>query len=75
MRPAQTVLDRAAQRGVTVMMVTYDTMSVVQRAESLFGRLRFGRGETHTQFNELAGKNIDMQRLISLLKLPPASST
>jgi uncharacterized protein len=74
-RPAPAVLDRAAQRNVPVLMVTDDTMSVVQRAEGLFGRMRFGRGETHTQFNELAGDNIDVQRLISLLKLPPARST
>jgi BioD-like phosphotransacetylase family protein len=74
-RPAQTVLDRAAQRKVPVLMVTSDTMSVVQRAEGLFGRMRFGRGNTPARFNELAGRNIDMQRLGSLLKLPPARST
>ena len=74
-RPAQTVLDRAAQRGVPVLMVTGDTMGVVQRAEGLFGRMRFGRGETHTRFNGLAGANVDMQRIISLLHLPPAHRT
>ena len=69
--PAQTVLDRAAQRGVAVLMVAGDTMSVVQRAEGLFGRMRFGRGETHQRFSELAGANIDIRRLTELLNLPP----
>ena len=72
-RPAQTVLDRAAQRGVTVLTVTGDTMSVVQRAEGLLGRMRFGRGETHARFSQLAADNIDMQRLIGLMKLPPVT--
>lgn len=74
-RPAQTVLDRAAQRRVPVLLVTGDTMSVVQRAEGLFGRIRFGRGDTHDHFSKLAGENIDMRRIISLLKLPPPRSS
>ena len=70
-RPAQIVLDRAAQRSVPVLMVAGDTMSVVQRAEGLFGRMRFGRGETQTRFSQLAAANLDLRRLTELLKLPP----
>jgi BioD-like phosphotransacetylase family protein len=70
--PAQTVVDRAAQRGVPVLMVTGDTLSVVQRAEGLVGKMRFGRGETHARFSQIAADNVDMQRLIEILKLPPA---
>ena len=73
-RPAATVLDRAAQRDVPVIMVPGDTLSVVQRAEGLFGHMRFGRGETHTRFSRLAGANVDIQRIIGLLKLSPPNS-
>jgi BioD-like phosphotransacetylase family protein len=73
-RPAPAVLDRATQRNVPVLMVTGDTLSVVQRAEGLFGRMRFGRGDTHARFSQLAGENLDLQRLQQLLQLPPARS-
>jgi len=35
--------------------------------------MRFGRGETHARFSQLAADNIDMQRLIGLMKLPPVT--
>lgn len=69
-RPAQAVIDRATQRNVPILMVTGDTLSVVQRAESLAGRLRFGRGDTHARFSQLAASNIDIQHLAQLLNLP-----
>lgn len=69
-RPAQAVVDRATQRGVAVLMVTGDTLGVVQRAEGLFGRVRFGRGDTHARFSQLAAANVDLERLIRLLNLP-----
>ncbi len=72
-RPAQAVLSRAEQRGVAVLVVGGDTLTVVQQAEHLFGRMRFGRGETHARFSQLAAANLDMQRLIQILQLPPPS--
>ena len=72
-RPAQAVLSRAEQRGVAVLVVGGDTLSIVQQAEHLFGRMRFGRGETHARFSQLAAANLDMQRLIQILQLPPPS--
>jgi BioD-like phosphotransacetylase family protein len=71
-RPAPTVVDRATQRGVAVLLVPGDTLSVVQSAEGLFGRLRFGRGATYARFSQLAAQQLDIPRLIKLLKLPPA---
>lgn len=69
-RPAPTVVDRATQRGVSILLVPGDTLSVVQSAEGLFGRLRFGRGATYSRFNQLAAEQLDIPRLIKLLKLP-----
>jgi BioD-like phosphotransacetylase family protein len=71
-RPAQTVVARAQERNVPILMVSGDTLSVVQRAEGLLGHMRFGRGDTHTRFNQLAAANIDLQRLEQILKLPSA---
>ncbi len=71
-RPAQTVVRRAEQRGVPILMAAGDTLGVVQRLEGLFGRMRFGRGDMHLRFSRLAAANLDFRRLVESLKLPPA---
>jgi BioD-like phosphotransacetylase family protein len=70
-RPAQTVITRAQERNVPILMVSGDTLSVVQRTEGVIGHIRFGRGDTHAHFSQLAAANIDLQRLEQILKLPP----
>ncbi len=74
-QPARQVVDRAQQRGVAVLVARGDTLSIVQQAEGLFGRLRFGRGDTQARFAELAAANIDITRLIDALKLSPPHRT
>ena len=71
-RPSQVVIDRATQRNVPILMVTGDTLSVVQQAEGQFGRMRFGRGDTNARFSRIAANAIDIQQLSQLLQLPPA---
>lgn len=68
LRPAATVLGRAAQRNVPILVTPDDTLTIVQRLEALMGHLRFG-GSKQQRFNQLAQDNIDWQRLTSLLKL------
>jgi BioD-like phosphotransacetylase family protein len=68
MRPHTTVLDRAHQRNVPVLMTTNDTLTTVQQLEAIMGQVRFS-GAKRNRFNELAGQNIDMDRLSQLLDL------
>lgn len=68
LRPAHTVLDRAAQRNVAIMMTPDDTLGTVQRLESLIGGIRFG-GAKRERFAKLAQEQINWQRLSQLLRL------
>jgi hypothetical protein len=68
MQPATAVLDRAAQRNVAILMTVDDTLTTVQRLESLMGHLRFG-GAKHERFHTLAAEYMSWERLDQLLKL------
>lgn len=68
MRPAATVMDRAAQRNVPILLTPDDTLTTVQRLESLMGHLRFG-GSKRDRFHTLAEAHLDWNRLNALLKL------
>lgn len=68
MRPATTVLDRAAQRQVPLLLTPDDTLTTVQRLESLMGHLRFG-GAKRDRFAALANEYLDWKRLEELIGL------
>ena len=40
-RPAASVIDRAEDRQVPIILVTDDTLTTVERAEGIFGHIRF----------------------------------
>lgn len=71
LRPAKTVLNRAAQRNVSIMTTPDDTLGAVQRLESLMGGIRFG-GAKRERFAQLAEGHLDWERLTQLLKLERA---
>ncbi len=68
-RPSATVVARAEERGVPILMTSDDTLTVVQRAEALLGHIRFGHGDQHARFSQLAGDNLDLPRLLARLGL------
>jgi BioD-like phosphotransacetylase family protein len=68
MQPATTVLERAARRNVAILMTTDDTLTTVQRLESLMGHLRFGGGK-HERFHTVAAEYMNWERLNQLLGL------
>lgn len=70
LRPAATVMSRAAERNVPVVLTPEDTLSTVQRVEALMGHLPFG-GAKRERFHALATENIDWSRLTELLKISP----
>ncbi|HEX6288581.1 MAG TPA: phosphotransacetylase family protein [Herpetosiphonaceae bacterium] len=62
MHPPMTVLDRASRRNVAILMTSDDTLTTIQRLESLIGHLRFG-GAKHERFQTLAAEHMDWERL------------
>lgn len=69
LRPASTVMSRAAERNVPLLLIPDDTLTTVQRLESLMGHLRFG-GAKRERFGTLAREHIDWARLTQALGLP-----
>ncbi len=72
LRPATTVLNRATARDVPLLMTSEDTLTTVQRLESLMGHLRFG-GAKQERFQKLANEHIDWSRLTQLLQIETQS--
>jgi len=72
LRPAATVIDRAAQREVPILMTNSDTLTTVQRLEALVGQIRFG-GARRERFERFAEQHIDWPRLDELLGLKAGS--
>ncbi len=66
-RPALAVLNRAEEKQVPIIVVPDDTMSAVERAEKLFGRVRFHQHAKFQHFMELMEENFDYQRLYSTI--------
>lgn len=62
LRPERSVLARAVERNVTVVLVPQDTMTAAETAESLVGRAPV-RGEHLEVLRELVRESIDLERL------------
>ena len=72
MRPAATVIDRAEERQVPILMTNSDTLTTVQRLESLVGQIQFG-GARRERFEQFAEQHIDWSRLDERLGLQSRS--
>jgi BioD-like phosphotransacetylase family protein len=71
-RPTAQVIDRAEELGVPIIVVTDDTLSTVDRAERLFGRVRFHEEAKLRRFTELMDANFDYGRLYEALGMAVA---
>ena len=68
-RPAPAVIDRAAERQVPIIMAADDTLTTVERAEEIFGRVRFKQAAKIERFTALLAEGFDFARLYSKLGL------
>lgn len=68
-RPASQVIDRADERNVPLLMVSYDTLTAVERVEGLFGHVRFQQQAKLERFINLMDERFDWARLYSALGL------
>lgn len=68
-RPSARVLDRAEERQIPVIVVPDDTLATVERAEELFGRIRFHQKVKMQRFADLMDRHFDFARLYQSLGL------
>lgn len=68
-RPSPRVLDRAEDREVPVLVVPEDTLTTVERAEQLFGRVRFHQPAKLQRFTSLLDEHFDYDRLYQSLDM------
>ena len=68
-RPAAAVIDRAAERQVPIILAADDTLTTVERAEEIFGRVRFKQDAKIERFTALLNQGFDFARLYSRIGL------
>jgi BioD-like phosphotransacetylase family protein len=68
-RPSPVVLDRAEDREVPIILVADDTLTTVERAEGIFGRVRFKQDAKISRFTALLDQSFDFARLYDELGL------
>ena len=62
-RPSPAVIDRAEERKVPMILLADDTLSAVERAEGIFGHIRFKQASTIQRFTALLDEHFDFTRL------------
>jgi uncharacterized protein len=67
--PSAQVIDRAAELEVPIILVPDDTLTTVDRAEHLFGRIRFHQEAKLRRFTEMLDERFDFDRLYQSLGL------
>lgn len=73
-RPAPAVIDRAEEREVPIILVADDTLTTVERAEDIFGRIRFKQAAKIARFTALLDQNFDFTRLYDELGMAIGNS-
>ena len=68
-RPVPRVIDRAEERDVSIICVADDTLTTVERAEQVFGHVRFKQAAKLRRFVSLLDEQLDFGRLYQNLGL------
>jgi BioD-like phosphotransacetylase family protein len=63
MRPSPAVIDRAEECEVPLILLADDTLTAVERADHVFGHIRFKRMAKIERFTELLDQHFDFARL------------
>jgi BioD-like phosphotransacetylase family protein len=69
LRPSASVVRRADELGVTVLLVPTNTLETVEKIESVFGKTRLGQAQKLARFEALMAEYVDYKKLIELLEL------
>jgi len=68
-RPPATVLDKAEEQKVPVIIVADDTLTTVERSERVFGHIRFKQAAKIARFSQMLDESFDFDRLYDQLGL------
>lgn len=68
-RPSAAVIDRAEERQTPIILVADDTLTAVERAERIFGHIRFKQTAKIERFTALLDQHFDFARLYDELGL------
>ncbi len=60
---------RAEERGVAIILSTYDTLTTVEKVEKFFGKSRIHQAEKVLRFEELLSQNLDFPALYKAIGL------
>jgi BioD-like phosphotransacetylase family protein len=72
LQPSPLILSRAEEAGVAIILVKYDTMTTVQKAEEAFDRTRFHQEQKIERFERMLAERFDFDRLYQGLDLEQA---
>lgn|SRR5690554_5944938 len=73
LQPSAAVLERANQVGVTVLLVSRNTLEAVEAIESIFGKTRLGQAEKLARFEALLAEHMNYRRLFELMGIEPVA--
>jgi hypothetical protein len=68
-QPSVQVINKAEEKQVPILVVAGDTLTSVERAEEMFGRVRFHQPAKFDRFVKLLDDHFNYERLYSMLKL------
>ena len=69
LQPTSTILRRAEELNVAVLLVPDSTLEAVEKVESMFGRTSLGQPEKLSRFQAIVAEHLKYDELMQLLKL------
>jgi BioD-like phosphotransacetylase family protein len=70
LQPTSTILKRAKELNVAVLLVPDNTLEAVERVEGIFGRTSLGQPEKLSRFQAMLSEHLDYAGLMAALGLP-----
>ncbi len=67
LRPAASIVQRAEEQGVAILLVPTNTLETVEAIERVFGKTRLGQAEKLVHFESLMAEHVNYKRLSELL--------
>jgi len=74
LEPTGTILGKAEEKSVPVILVTDDTLTTLEKVDEVFGKARIRGEEKIRKMKELVERFVDLNRLIEYLELNTISS-
>lgn len=69
LQPSSTIIKRAEELGVAVLLVSDNTLEAVERVEGIFGRTSLGQPEKLSHFQAMLAEHLDYAGLLKALGL------